>query len=179
MVGKPSFTTLQSIVALVAGLTSIMGAAYSAVGAFRPAPPPPPGGIAVVVHDAASAAPLPAALVEVEAPDRTLVTTLAHGDGGIARGSVPAGVYHVRVTHPDFVDVVRDVRVIPNGTAQVDVALARRPHLTATAPRATTPTAPHPTPIARHAEPTPGEAVDRSIDRSIAAGRRLLGRIGF
>jgi hypothetical protein len=171
VVGKPSFTTLQSIVALVAGLSSIVGAAYSAVGTFRPAPPPAAGSIAVVVHDAASAAPLPTALVEVEAPDHTLVTTLAHTDGGIARGNVPAGVYHVRVTHPDFVDVVRDVRVVPAGTAQVDVALAHRPHPTATAP--------HATPVARHAEPTPGEAVDRSIDRSIATGRRLLGRIGF
>ncbi len=111
----------------------------------------------------------------MEAPDDTLVTTLAHGDGGIARGSVPAGLYRVRVTHPDFVDVVRDVRVVSTGTAEVDVALARRPQATATAVHATTPTAAHATSTAaRHAE-TPGEA----IDRSIATGRRLLGRLGF
>jgi hypothetical protein len=166
-VGKPSFTTLQSVVALVAGLSSIVGAAYSAVGTFRTAPPPT-GEIVAVVRDASPAAEPVPAVVEVLTPDNTLVTTLPHRDGGAARGSVVPGVYRVRVSHPDFVEVVRDVRVDPDATAELQVALARRP-------RRSTPRPASPRDVDPIAAPTPGAVVDRSI----ATGRRLLGRLGF
>ncbi len=172
--GKPSFTTFQSIVALVAGLSSIVGAAYSAVGTLRPASPPS-GEIVVVVRDAASAEPVPSAVVEVTTPEDTLVTMLPHRDGGLARGSVVPGVYRVRVTHPDFVEMVRDVRVVADGSAELQIALAHRPRRTtartATATDTDRPSRPRGDGVPR----TPGAAVDHGI----AVGRRVLGQLGF
>jgi hypothetical protein len=135
------------------------------VGTLRSTPPT--GEIVAVVRDAASAEPVRTAVVEVLKPDQTLVTTLPYADAGLARGSVPPGVYRVRVAHPDFVETVRDVQVAPDATAELRVALVHRPHK---------PT-PHSAP-ARTGDPiADGAAV--AVERGVATGRRLLGRIGF
>jgi hypothetical protein len=174
VVGKASFTTLQSVVALVAGLTSIVGAAYSAMGTFRP-PPPSSGEIVVVARDGASTDVVPTAAVEVLATDGTLVTMLPHAGGGVARGSVAAGTYRVRVAHPDFVETVRDVRVVADGTAELQVALAHRPRRAV--PRAET-TSDADRPSRPHADVTP-LTPGAAVDHGIAVGRRVLGRLGF
>lgn len=160
------FSTVQSVVALVAGLSSIVGAAYSAVGTLRT--DPVPGEIVAIVRDATSAKPVPGAVVEVLTPDSALVTTAVQGDDGVARRSVPAGTYRVRVVHPDFVETVRDVQVASAGTAEMRIALEHRPK-----------------PVAVRTErPSHGRenVVDEAADavgRGVGAGRRLLGRIGF
>jgi hypothetical protein len=166
VVGKQSFTTLQSVVAFVAGLSSIVGAAYSAVGMLRPTTPPT-GQIIAVVRDASSAEPVPAAVVEVLTPDHTLVTSLPSTDGGVARGNVAPGAYRVRVLHPDFVEMERDVQIAPDATAQLRVALVHRPRKAA--PRS----AP-----ARTGDPI-ADGAAAAVDRGVATGRRILGRFGF
>jgi hypothetical protein len=173
VVGKPSsFTTFQSLVALIAGLTSIVGAAYSAVGNIHSTPPP--GEIVAVVRDAGNQQPVPTAVVEVLTPEDALVTMLPHTDGGTARGAVAPGAYRVRVTHPDFVEVIRDVRVVEDGTAELQLALAHRPHRAAI-----------------RAEPDDADGASRAhhggqarttgaaVDHGIAVGRRMLSRFGF
>jgi hypothetical protein len=167
VVGKPSFSTFQAIVAVVAGMSSIAGAAYSALGTFRA--PPAPGAIVAVVRDGATAQPVPNAVVEVLDNDGTLVTTAVQGDYGFVRRPVPPGPYQVRVVHPDFVEVVRDVQVASSNTSELRVLLERRP---------------------RSAAPARGESSARGrgsvadgaahvVDKSVGAGRRLLSRLGF
>jgi hypothetical protein len=100
---------------------------------------------------------------------------LPHGDGGLARGSVPPGVYRVRVTHPEFAEIVRDVRVVPDGTAELQIALAHRPRRTATR-AATTADGDRASRMRGDGAPrTPGAA----FDHGIAVGRRVLGQLGF
>ncbi len=165
MVGSSSWSRLQSAVALVAGLSSIGGAAYSALGTLRSQPG---GEIVAIVRDAATAEPVHAAVIEILNPDSALVTTIVQGDDGIARRTVPPGAYRIRVTHPDFVEAVRDVQVLPHATAEVRVALAHPAH---------------PSSVQRTAAPHRNETVvggaAHAVDRSIGAGRRLLGRLGF
>jgi carboxypeptidase family protein len=126
--GRSSFSTMQSVVALVAGLSSIAGAAYSAIGMLHGGPVP--GEIVAVVRDASTAKPVAGAVVEVLTPESALVTTAVQGDDGLARRSVPPGAYHVRVTHPDFVEAVRDVQVASATTAEMRIALEHRPRPT-------------------------------------------------
>jgi hypothetical protein len=165
-VAGKSFTTVQSMVALVAGLSSIVGAAYSAVGTFHGGPAP--GEIVAIVRDASTARPVTGAVVEVLATDSSLVTTAVQGDDGLARRSVPPGAYRVRIVHPDFVDAVRDVQVASATTAEMRVALEHRPRPAA----ARSEHAPH-----GHASVV-DDAAD-AVGRGVGAGRRLLGRIGF
>jgi Carboxypeptidase regulatory-like domain len=165
-VGRPSFSTLQSSVALIAGLTSIVGAAYSAVSTFRPAPPAA-AHVATVVRDATTAAPVTAAVVEVVTADDALVTTLHTVETGIARGIVTPGAYRVRILHPDFAPAQRDVQLAPDADVELRIALAPRPRPSAA--HAATP---------RSRDAVAGSAVN-AIDRGVAAGRRWLGRIGF
>jgi hypothetical protein len=168
VVGKSSFSALQSVVALAAGLSSIVGAAYSAVGMLHGTPAP--GEIVAVVRDAASAQPVSGAVVEVLTPESTLVTTAVQGDDGLARRAVAPGAYRVRVVHPDFVETVRDVQVASSGTAELRIMLEHRPR-----------------PTAARAERAPrsrgGAAIvdgaAQAVDEGVSVGRRLLGRIGF
>lgn len=168
MVGKSSFSVLQSVVALIAGVSSIVGAAYSAVGMLHGTPAP--GEIVAVVRDAASAKPVPGAVVEVLTPESALVTTAVQGDDGLARRAVAPGAYRIRVVHPDFVETVRDVQVASNGTAELRIMLEHRPR-----------------PAAARAERAPrssgGDAIvdgaAQVVGQGVTVGRRILGRIGF
>jgi hypothetical protein len=163
-----SLSNLQAVVALVAGLSSIVGGAYSMVAAVRT---PPTGDIVADVREAGTAKPVPAAIVEVFTPDDTLVTTMKADGDGASRRTVAPGAYRVRAVHPDYVAAVRDVQVMPDGTAELHLALDRKAH-----PRATTPAAPPRAGAQSHAAAPVGEATARAIDRGVG---RLLGRIGF
>ena len=163
-----SFSTFQAAVGLVAGLSSIVAAAYSAVDTLRAAPAP--GEIVAILRDA-SAEPVSAAVVEVLGPENTLITTMMPGDDGIARRAVVAGPYRVRVVHAGFVETERDVKVLPDAATELHIVLARKPRPATTA----------------GAEPSArtrnrGSVVDEAahaVNRGVGAGRRLLSRIGF
>lgn len=158
---KPSLSSMQSAVALVAGLTSIGGAAYSAVDYLRAAGQP--GEIVAVVHESGSERVVHGAVVEVRTPDDAIVTTMSEGDDGVARRPLGPGLYHVRVTHPKFAEVAREVRVQAGKPSEVRVDLEPRdagPHVTrANAPSAT--------------------SAGRAIDHGMTATRRFLARIGL
>ncbi len=124
MVSKPSLTSMQSAVALVAGLTSIGGAAYSTVDYLRAAGQP--GEIVAVVRESGSDHAVHGAVVEVRSPDDAIVTTMSEGDDGTARRAIEPGVYRVRVTHPKFADAAREVRVQAGKPSEVRVALEPR-----------------------------------------------------
>jgi hypothetical protein len=167
VVAKPSFSTLQSLVALAAGLTSIGGAAYSAIGHLQTSPAP--GELAAIVREAGTEKVVRGAVVEVRTPDDAIVTTMTQGDDGVARRAVAPGTYHVRVVHPAFAEAVRDVRVEPGTRSELRVGL--EPHQRA-AERSTN----------GRAAPTragPATAPGRALDRGVVATRRLLGRLGL
>jgi hypothetical protein len=178
-----SFSGLQAGVGLIAGVTSIVGAAYSAVDTLKPAPGP--GEIVVTVRDAA-AQPVHAPVVEVLGADGAIVTTIIPGGDGVGRHAVVAGAYHVRVVHPDYREAERAVQVTPDSTTDLALLLERKPHTSAI--EATTP-APSPARVASSAAARPSRAPARrggpvddaaeSAHRGISAGRRFLSRLGF
>lgn len=168
VVAKPSFSTLQSLVALLAGLTSIGGAAYSALGYYLRATPPP-GELVAVVRAAGTERIVRGAVVEVRTPDDAIVTTMTQSDDGIARGAIAPGAYHVRVIHPAFVEAVRDVRVQPGTLSELRVPLEPRDRAVE---RTTSVVAPR-------GNSGPATAPGRALDRGVMATRRFLGRLGL
>ena len=177
-----SFSGLQAAVGLIAGVMSIVGAAYSAVDTLRPAPGP--GEVVVAVRDAA-ARPVSAPVVEVLGADNAIVTTIIPGEDGVARRALVAGAYRVRVVHPDYRETERAVQVTPDTTTDLTLVLERKPHATtiATTPPpspsrvASTAAARQPQAPARRGNPVDDAA--ESAHRGISAGRRFLSHLGF
>jgi hypothetical protein len=123
-VQKPSLTALQSLVGLTAGLISILGAGYSVVHVFKPAPEY--GDVVAIVRDARTERPIADATIEILTPREVLVTTLTPGDRGQARHRLKEGPYRLRVSHPRFGAEVRQIVVQPGQTAEVRIQLSQR-----------------------------------------------------
>lgn len=157
-------STFQSVVALIAGLSSIVAGAYSMVDTLRATPAT--GDIVADVRDADTAKPIQAAIVEVLRPDNTLMTTMTAGDDGLSRRAVVPGTYRVRVVHPDYVEIARDVQIVPDGTAELHLAMARKAESRGSAPR----------PARQRSGAAVAQEAGRAIDRGVG---RVLGRIGF
>jgi len=115
-VTKPSFTAVQSLVGLAAGLISILGAGYSAMQFFAPAPQY--GEVVAIVREARTERPVPDATVEVFTREDALVTTLT-ADKGLIRQPLKEGTYRIRVSHPRFGAETRHVQVQARQTAEV------------------------------------------------------------
>jgi hypothetical protein len=150
---------LQSVVGLVAGLSSIGGGVYSAVRFFTPAAGV--GEVVAVVREARTAKPVSDATVDILTSGDTLVTNLSPADDGRARYALPAGAYHVRVSHPRFGDETREVQVFAGQTAEVRFQLTQR------------------TALASRRGRTPAESAARAVDRGMSAGRRWLRGLGL
>jgi hypothetical protein len=123
-VQKPSLTALQSLVGLTAGLISILGAGYSLVQVFKPAPEY--GDVVAIVRDARTERPIADATIEILTPREALITTLTPGDRGQARHRLKEGPYRLRVSHPRFGAEVRQIVVQPGQTAEVRIQLTQR-----------------------------------------------------
>ena len=169
--GKPSFSAFQSIVGLVAGLTSVCGAVYSAVQYVRPSAAP--GEMVAVVHDTRNDRPIPGATVEVLTRDDTLVATITLPSDGLARHRLSAGTYRLRAQHPGFDAVTRDVEVHPGETAEVRLQLAQHAPEPEPAPHANEAPAQVAKRRTRYA-PSPGQDAGRAIDRGVNATRRFF-----
>lgn len=113
---KPSFTGVQSLVGLAAGVISIVGATYSAVQFF--APTPQYGEVVAIVREARTDKPVPDATIEVFTREDALVTTLTV-EKGQARQPLKEGMYRLRVSHPRFGAESRQVQVQARQTAEV------------------------------------------------------------
>jgi len=122
-VARPSLSSFQSVVGLVAGITSICGALYSAVEHWQPIPRL--GDVVAVVRDGHTERPLPGATVEVLTPEDALVTTLTPAGDGRAETRLREGTYRLRAIHPQRGEETRDVEVLPGQTAEVRFQLAR------------------------------------------------------
>jgi hypothetical protein len=122
---RGSISSLQSIVGILAGISSIAGAVYSAMQYAKPVPKT--GQVVAVVRAAGSDEPLPGATVEVLTPANALVATLTPDADGQSRQALREGPYRLRVTAPRCDAQMRAVEIQPGATAELRFALA--PHV--------------------------------------------------
>ena len=111
-----SLSRIQSVVAILAGVVSVAGAAGSVVQFTRPANM---GAVTVDVRAASSQRSVADATVEVLTTDNALVATLKPDAAGHVTQNLHEGIYVVRVSHPRYAADVRRVQVQPQQTVAV------------------------------------------------------------
>ena len=116
-----SLSRLQTIVGLVAGFLSILGAVTSIPSFWKSAPGT--GLLVAVVQDAKSERALTDATVEVLTTQDAVVTTLSPSYSGRVRYTLHEGAYRLRVSHPRFGAESRPIQVIGGQTTEVHVRL--------------------------------------------------------
>jgi hypothetical protein len=116
----------HSIIGIIAGCISISLGLYSYLHLAKPAVPVV-GDLVAVVQDARTGKPVTDATVEILTLRDAVVTTLAPGPGGQARGKLKEGTYRLRVTHPRFIAETRQVQVVAGQTSEVHLRLVPPP----------------------------------------------------
>ena len=157
---RASISSIQSVIGLVAGVTSIVGALYSALQYVKPAPTV--GEIVAVVRVAGTDQPVADATIEVLTPDNALVDTLTPTADGQARQTLREGLYRVRVAAPRFDAQARAIQVQPGGSAPIRFALAQ--HVDP----------PPPSPSAGRKAP-----LAAPVGKSMNAAQRFFHKLGF
>jgi len=155
---RGSVSSIQSLVGILAGISSIAGAVYSAMQYVKPVPTV--GEIVTVVRAAGSDQPVSGATVEVLTPANALVATLTPAPDGQARQALKEGLYRLRVTAPRFDAQARAVEVQAGASAEIRFALAQ--HVDPPAPTA-----------GRKADPA------APVAKTVSATRRFFRRLGF
>lgn len=112
----------HSVIGIMAGCLSITLGIYSYLHLGKPAIPVT-GDVVAIVQDGRTGRPMSDATVEVLTVKDAVVTTLAPGANGQARGKLKEGTYRLRVTHPRFVAETRQVQVVAGQISEVHVRL--------------------------------------------------------
>ena len=112
----------HSVIGIIAGCLSITLGIYSYLHLGKPAVPVT-GDVVAIVQDGRTGRPMSDATVEVLTLKDAVVTTLAPGTNGQARGKLKEGTYRLRVTHPRFVAETRQVQVVAGQISEVHVRL--------------------------------------------------------
>lgn len=115
-----SFSRFQSIVATLAGIASVTGAAFSVVQFARPGNT---GELVAIVLAAGSHRSVTDATVEVLTTENALVATLTPDSAGRVTQELKEGVYVVRVSHPRYAADVRRIQVQPRQTIEIKTTL--------------------------------------------------------
>jgi Carboxypeptidase regulatory-like domain len=115
-----SLSRIQSVVATLAGVVSVMGAAFSVVQFARPGNT---GELVATVHAAGSHRSVTDATVEVLTTENTLVATLTPDSAGRVTHELREGVYLVRVSHPRYAAEVRRIEVQPRQKIEINTSL--------------------------------------------------------
>ena len=115
-----SFSRVQSVVALLAGIASITGGVFSLVQLARPANT---GDLVTIVQAAGAHGGVRDATVEVLTTQNAIVATLTPDSTGRVTQALTEGVYVVRVSHPSYAAEVRRVQVLPRQTVEVRASL--------------------------------------------------------
>jgi hypothetical protein len=116
-----SLSRVQTVVGLVAGLLSIVGAVTSIPTFWKAAPGT--GNLVAIVQDARSERAVTEATVEVLTVQDAVVTTLVPNYSGRVRYTLQEGAYRLRVSHPRFGAESRPVQVVGGQTTEVHVRL--------------------------------------------------------
>ena len=115
-----SFSRIQSVVATLAGIASLIGAAFSVVQFARPGNT---GELVAIVLAAGSHRSVTDATVEVLTTENALVATLTPDSAGRVTQELREGVYVVRVSHPRYAADVRRIQVQPRQTIEIKTTL--------------------------------------------------------
>ena len=115
-----SLSRVQSVVATLAGIASIAGAAFSLAQFARPMNT---GELVATVQAAGSRQSVTDATVEVLTTQNALVATLTPDSAGRVRQELREGVYVVRVSHPRYAAEVRRIQVQPRQTVEIKTTL--------------------------------------------------------
>jgi hypothetical protein len=115
-----SLSRIQAIVATLAGLASVLGAAFSVVQFARPANV---GELVAIVQAAGSHRVVTDATVEILTTQDAIVATLTPDASGQARQQLTEGVYVVRVSHPRYAAEARRVQVQPRQVTSITANL--------------------------------------------------------
>ncbi len=129
---RQPLSTVQTLVGILAGMLTIVGAFFSMGSLTSAAMPPHQGEIVAAVQDARTRKPI-AATVEILTPEDALVTTLnVEPDGSLTR-RLKEGRYRLRVMHSAFSTEVRHIEVQAGQRSNVRIALGPRPRVVKTA----------------------------------------------
>ena len=120
LVRAVSFSRIQSVVATLAGVASVAGAAFSAVQFARPGNT---GELVAIVLAAGSHGSVTDATVEVLTTENALVATLTPDSMGRVTQELKEGVYVVRVSHPRYAADVRRIQVQARQTIEIKTTL--------------------------------------------------------
>ena len=115
-----SLSRVQPVIGTMAGLVSVIGAAFSVVQFARPANT---GELVAIVQAADPRRSVSDAVIEVLTPQDAIVATLTPDVTGQATRELPEGVYVVRVRHPRYATEVRRVQVPPRESVEVRATL--------------------------------------------------------
>src|SRR5262245_10815712 len=115
-----SFSSIQSVVATLAGLVSVIGATFSVVQFIRPGNT---GELVATVYAADSRRSVTDATVEVLTTENALVATLTPDSTGRVTQELKEGSYVVRVSHPRYAADVRRIQVQPQQTIEIKTTL--------------------------------------------------------
>ena len=111
-----SLSRFQAVVGTLAGIASIIGAAFSLVQFAHPAHT---GDLVAIVQAAGSHRSVTDATIEVLTTQNAIVATLTPDSTGRVTQALTEGVYVVRVSHPSYAAEVRRVQVLPRQTVEV------------------------------------------------------------
>jgi hypothetical protein len=114
-----SLSRFQAIVGTLAGIASLIGAAFSLVQFARPAST----GNLVTIVQAAGSRSVADATIEVLTTQDAIVATLTPDATGRVAQQLPEGVYVVRVSHPGYAADVRRIHVLPRQTVEIRATL--------------------------------------------------------
>jgi carboxypeptidase family protein len=120
LVRRVSFSRIQSVVATLAGVATVTGAAFSVVQFARPGNT---GELVATVLAAGSHRSVSDATVEVLTTDNALVATLTPDSAGRATQELREGLYVVRVSHPRYAADIRRILVQPRQTIEIKTTL--------------------------------------------------------
>lgn len=143
-----TLSTFSTVVGLITGVSSIVGALVAIPGYFQPAPGR--GRVMAIVVDARTDKAVSNATVEVLTPSNALVTRASSSSLGKASSTLDEGQYRIRVTHPKFGAETRNVQVVSGQSTEVRLRL-------------------------RSGASAPLREVERAVGKGVSAVRRLFG----
>ncbi len=115
------FVHVQPAIAVLTGLITIAGAAYSIVKYFSPTPDT--GQIVALVQEARSGQPVADATIEILTSRDALIATLKPESTGRLSYRLKEGTYAVRVSHKRYATVTKQVQVTPGQRVETTLQL--------------------------------------------------------
>ncbi len=115
------FVHLQPAVAVLTGLVTLGGAAFSVIRYL--APSSDTGQIVALVQEARSGQAVADATIEILTPSEALVATLKPDAAGRLSYTLKEGTYDVRVSRKGYATVTREVQVTPGQRVEITLPL--------------------------------------------------------